>query len=137
VRETQSLERQAERLKGFFIASCEEVDLEVGGAEARQLDCTWLVACFAAIPGVETSDPSVVLVAALTQDCHWPRKIHVWSAHRKDSGVRIFLHGRESVSPGQLTAELMQTRHELQVVQSAVEAGIASPYWFQTSVWCE
>jgi hypothetical protein len=40
------------------------------------------------------------------------------------------------VTPGQLIAELMQTRHELQVVQSAVEAGIDSPYWFQKSVWC-
>jgi hypothetical protein len=64
IRETQSLESQPERLKGFFIASCEEVDFAVSGAATRQLDRTWLVACFAVTPGVEGSDPSVIVAAA-------------------------------------------------------------------------
>jgi hypothetical protein len=139
MRGTQSLEWQAERLKRFFAAACEENGLDVSRSASRRLRGSeaWLVVCYAKLPSRRNDDPSVILASTVTRSCPWPGQVHVWSAFVKESGQRVFMHGRESVKPSHLVEELMQTVHECEVVASAVRAGIASPYWFHTSMWSE
>jgi hypothetical protein len=139
MKEMQSLESQADRLERFFSAVCEENGLDVRRSASKRLPGSgaWLVACFAQLPETQADDPSIILASTVTRNCPWPKQVHVWSAFVKKSGKRVFMHGRESISPSQLVAELMDTLHELDVVASAVQAGLASPHWFHRTVWSE